>query len=160
MIEREILGCLLQDNTLIGETEIKANQFDKEAHRLIYQTMQKLAYEGKAIDKVTLLAENYEYISQLGGIDFIADLETSGNINNFETYQKQFTEGYKARESLLVAKQWVSDKNRDTSHLMSELAHIEEIGQIEEVDKNDVLKELSQLPFIDGVDAEIGRAHV
>lgn len=155
MIEREILGCLLQDNTLIGETEIKANQFDKEAHRLIYQTMQKLAYEGKAIDKVTLLAENYEYISQLGGIDFIADLETSGNINNFETYQKQFTEGYKARESLLVAKQWVSDKNRDTSHLMSELAHIEEIGQIEEVDKNDVLKELSQLPFIDGVDAGI-----
>src|SRR5690625_2367324 len=176
MIEREILGCFLKDNTLINESEIKANQFEAQAHQLLYQSMQKLAYEGKAIDKVTLMAENYDYISQLGGISFITSLESSGNIDNFESYEKQFIDDYKNRESVRLVTDWINQKDKNVSDLIADVQKIDELGATDEVSKDDVLKELIELPYVDAKDAgvpsglsgldaltggfQIGRAHV
>src|SRR5690625_3162268 len=154
MIEKEILGCILQDNSLIGETVIKATYFSKQEHQLLFQSMQKLASEGKAIDKVTLIADNYEYIQQLGGPAFITEIEMSGKSENFETYEKQLLENYKRRQSKLVAKQYtVVDKELD--QLIEELQGLNEIGIKEEQSTQDLLKEMFNQPYEDSADVGI-----
>lgn len=145
MIEKEILGCILKDNSLINETIIKANHFSDQAHSLLFQSMQQLAHEGKAIDKVTLLTMNYQYIQQLGGPAFITELEATGNVDNFESYERQFIEQYKARESERIAKEWLTKKEKNINELVSELQKIEEFGLTENEDKNEILKRMLTL---------------
>lgn len=149
MIEKEILGCFLKDNSLINETIIKTNHFSSESNKLLFQSMQQLAMEGKAIDKVTLLTMNYQYIQQLGGTSFITEIEASGNIDHFETYERQFIEQYKKRESKNLIKNWLSQKEGDTNELISNLQSLEEIGITDDVSKNDILKEMHNLPYIE-----------
>lgn len=145
MIEKEILGCILKDNSLINETIIKANHFSNQAYSLLFQSMQQLAHEGKVIDKVTLLTMNYQYIQQLGGPAFITELEATGNVDNFESYERQFIEQYKARESERITKEWLSKKDKNINDLVSELQKIEEFGITDNEDKNEILKRMLTL---------------
>src|SRR5699024_6752272 len=136
MIEKEILGCILKDNSLINETVIQMNQFSNESYRLLFQSMQKLAFENKKIDKVTLLSDNYEYINQLGGPSFITDIETVGNTENFESYEREFIDKFRKRESESIAKNWLSDGGKDTQDLISDLQKLDDLGFVDEQGKN------------------------
>src|SRR5690625_5737757 len=98
MIEKEVLGCFLQDNSLILETSIRPTYFKEQKYQLLFQSMLKLAHEEKAIDRVSLLSDNYDYISQMGGPAFITELENEGKVENFETYERQLIEQYKERQ--------------------------------------------------------------
>lgn len=147
MIEHEILGCFLKDNTLIEETIIQTNQFEMQAHQLLFQSMKKLSMEGKAIDKVTLLQENYDYIQQMGGVDFITSLETNGNPVNFDSYEKQFIEQYKEKESKRRVKLWLSDESKNEQELIEELEKVSELGISEEETKDDVLDSMYNDPY-------------
>lgn len=149
MIEHEILGCFLKDNTLIEETIIQTNQFEMQAHQLLFQSMKKLSMEGKAIDKVTLLQENYEYIQQMGGVDFITSLETNGNPINFDSYEKQFIEQFKDKESKRQVKLWMSKDDAPEYELIEELEKISELGISEEETKDDVLDDMFDDPYIE-----------
>src|SRR5699024_10299410 len=106
MIEKEVLGCILKDNSLINKTIIQTNQFTDDRYKLLFQSMKKLSFENESIDKVTLLSDNYEYVQQMGGVDFITDMETVGDIDNFESYEREFIYKYKERESSAITKQW------------------------------------------------------
>src|SRR5690625_2214179 len=111
--------------------------------------MLMLAHENKKIDKVTLLANNYDYISNLGGPDFITELESIGNIDNFETYETQFIEQYKNRQSEQITKEWLSKQNRNNEDLITDLQKLEELTLNDAVSKNDILKQMYDLPFIE-----------
>lgn len=152
MLEREILGCILKDNKLINETVLQVAQFKEQSHQLLFQSMQKLSMEDKAIDKVTLLTDNYEYLQQLGGIDFITSLETQGTLENFETYEKSMIELYKQRESESTVKQWLSGKDKNAHELIDGLQKLSELDVVEEVDKNDVLNAMYDLPYQEAPD--------
>lgn len=147
MIEKEILGCILKDNSLINETIIRTNQFSNEHYRLLFQSMQKLSFENKAIDKVTLMSDNYEYISQLGGPSFITDIETVGNVENFETYEREFIDKYLKRESESITKSWLSKQERDTQTLINDLQNLDDLSFSDEQNKNEVLKSMFDLPY-------------
>src|SRR5690625_5193305 len=147
MIEREILGCLLQDNSLILETVIRPNYFEQQEHQLLFQSMLKLAHEDKAVDKVTLLSENYEYISQLGGPSFITGLESLGKVENFETYQRKLVDNYRQRQSKTLAKDYANGE-QDISDLMHELEELNSLGIEEERGVDDLLDEMYELPYV------------
>lgn len=147
MIEKEVLGCILKDNSLINETIIQTNQFSDDRYKLLFQSMQKLNFENKSIDKVTLLSDNYEYVQQMGGIDFITDIETVGDIDNFESYEREFIDKFKERESSHITKKWLSGKDRDTQTLITDLQSLDDLNYAEEVDKNEVLEGLYNLPY-------------
>lgn len=155
MIEKEILGCILQDNSLIDETVLQVKYFSKQEHQLIFQSMLKLAAEGKAIDRVSLLAENYEYLSHFGGTDFIADLESNGKVENFRTYEQQLIEDYKKRKIENIVVNFLNSKERDVQKMIEELRETDEIGIREEKSAHDVLLELHDLPYIDKNEAGI-----
>ncbi len=152
MIEREILGCLLKDNTLIPETIIQTNQFESQAHQLLFQSMKKLSLENKAVDKVTLLADNYEYLQQMGGVDFITQLESQGNIHNFDSYERQFIEKYKQRQATQITRNWLSDNERDTEDLVTNLQRLDELDLSEEKSKDEVLQDMFNLPYLEDVE--------
>mgnify|MGYP001251297379 CR=1 FL=1 len=146
-LEKEVLGCFLKDNSLLKETIIKKNFFSEESHQVIFETMQKLANENKAIDRVTLLAANYEYIQSIGGPNYILQLETTGEPENFDSYEKQLIDEYKQRESERITKEWLSKKKKDNQQLITELQQIDDIGHTEETDKNSVLMEMINEPY-------------
>lgn len=155
-LEKEILGCLLKDNSLIEETEINMNQFESQAHQLIYQSIKKLSFEGKKADKVTLLADNYDYIAQLGGLEFITSLESNGNVDHFESYERQFIDQYKQRQSIVIAKEWLNKTNADTSDLMQDLQTLDEIGISDEIGKDEMLQQMANLPYVENaIDAGV-----
>lgn len=149
MIEKEVLGCILQDNSLIDETVLRMSYFTKQEHQLIFQSMLKLSAEGKAIDRVSLLAENYEYLSHFGGTDFIAELETNGKVENFRTYERQLIEEYKKKNIENIVVNFLNSKEKDSEHLIEQLRKNDEIGIQEEKSAHDVLLELHDLPYIE-----------
>src|SRR5690606_29165407 len=110
------------------ETVLQVKYFSKQEHQLIFQTMLKLAAEGKAIDRVSILAENYEYLSHFGGTDFIADLETKGKVGNFKTYEQQLIEDYKKRRIEEIVVNFLNSEKRDVQKMMEELKETDEIG--------------------------------
>ena len=149
MIEKEVLGCILKDNSLIDETILQVKYFSRQEHQLIFQSMLKLAAEGKAIDRVSLLAENYEYLSHFGGTDFIADLESNGRVENFRTYEQQLVEEYKKRRIEEIVVNFLNSKERDLTKFMEELRETDEIGIREEKSAHEILMEMHDLPFIE-----------
>lgn len=148
IIEKEILGCFLKDNSLVEDTIISTNHFKEEPHKLLFQSMKQLSYENKAIDKVSLMSANYQYIQQMGGPSFITELETVGRLDNFETYERQFIDQYKKRESENIVKNWLSDDG-DVNNLISDLQHLEEFGVIDDIDINELLESMYNLPYDD-----------
>src|SRR5690606_32031321 len=114
-----------------------------------------LSAEGKAIDRVSLLAENYEYLSHFGGTDFIADWESNGKVENFRTYEQQLIEEYKIRKIQNSVVNFLNSKDRDVQKMMKELRETEEIGIREEKSAHDVLLELHDLPYIENNKAGI-----
>ena len=78
--EQSILGSILLDKDAIitvSET-IKPDDFYKEAHKLIYESMMKLNNKGEPIDLITLTEElrNQGFLDDVGGISYITSLST------------------------------------------------------------------------------------
>lgn len=147
MIEKEVLGCMLQDNSLILETTLKATYFEKTEHQLLFQSMQKLAYENKAVDRVSLLADNYEYLNQFG-TNFIAEIEVTGNVEHFETYERQLIDNYKKRQSKVIATNFLHQE-QDLPELINDLERLNEIGIEDEQSTKELLQEMFNAPYED-----------
>src|SRR5699024_8162727 len=145
-LEKEVLGCFLKDNSLVLETIIKPKYFKEQSNQLLFQSMIKLAHEEKAIDRVTLLADNYDYISQLGGPGFITEIESQGKVSHFETYEKKLIEQYKNRHSKELARNF-SESDKEIAELMDELEVLNELGIKEEVNVMQLLDEMYELPY-------------
>ena len=76
--EQTVLGCLLIDNEISYQimSELKADDFYTEAHKIIYGAMMELFTESKPIDFVTLndkLTRDGN-LERAGGIDYITML--------------------------------------------------------------------------------------
>ena len=112
-LEKEILGCFIKDNTLIKDSIIQPHYFSNSSFRKIYESMVKLSNENKDVDRVTLLADNYDHIQKLGGPSFILELETTGEFDHFESYEQKLIDDYKQRESERITKDWLSKENKD-----------------------------------------------
>ncbi len=78
--EQSILGSILLDKDAIitvSET-IRPNDFYKEAHKIIYESMIKLNNKGEPIDLITLTEElrKQGFLDDVGGISYITSLST------------------------------------------------------------------------------------
>lgn len=151
-LEKEILGCFLKDNTLLNETMIQPSYFKEESSKLLFQSMLTLSSEGKAVDRVTLISNNYEYIQQMGGPNFITELETKGDIDHFESYERQFVEKHKKYESERVVNEWLSKKEKENEDLITNLQQLEDAVLDDDVDIKEVLKVMHDLPFLENVE--------
>lgn len=155
MIEQEVLGCFLKDNLLINETILMPRYFKEESHQLLFQSMLTLSSQNKSVDRVSLLSNNYDYIQELGGPEFITQLEFTGVVENFETYERQLIEDYQERESIRITKAWLSNKNQNNQDLITSLQELDELAYDDEMNKNELLEDMYDLPYLDAEDTGI-----
>lgn len=144
-LEYQILGCFIKDNSLIKETVIQPHHLS-ERNAKAYEAMLHLSNEGKAIDRVSLLTETYDVITELGGPDYIMSMETKGYTENFETYEKTLLDQYKERETKRVVKDWLSS-GKDNQTLISDIQKIDEEGITDESDVLPLLVEMHDEPY-------------
>src|SRR5699024_11488995 len=85
----------------------------------------------------------------MGEVDFITSPETNGNPINFDSYEKQFIEQYKEKESKRKVKLWLSSETAEEHELIEELEKISELGISEEETKDDVLDSMFDAPYIE-----------
>src|ERR1700749_3906432 len=76
--EKTILGAILLDNQALSEAEerLVSEDFSLDSHRRIFQRMQELGNEGRAVDLVTLANElsKYKEVEAVGGVAYLASL--------------------------------------------------------------------------------------
>lgn len=142
LLEREILGSFLKDNSLLHETNLEKNHFQETHHQRLFETMLKISNEGKAVDHISLVAESYDFIMELGGPAYVMQLETSGNTDHFETYERNLLDKYKEKTTEKIVKKWLSSEKRDRRLLVDEIERINEEGETEDVDVMSILAEL------------------
>lgn len=142
MLEKEILGSFLKDNTLLQETNLAIYHFKESHHKSLFKMMLELSQEGKAIDHVTLMTENQNLIIDLGGPAYILELQNKGNPNHFETYELTLLEQYRENETEKVLQEWLSSEEKDIRQLLDHVETIQDNGTIEESDRITLLAEL------------------
>ncbi|WP_163536342.1 DnaB-like helicase C-terminal domain-containing protein [Gracilibacillus sp. YIM 98692] len=147
LLERQLLGCFLKDNTLIEEAKITPGMMEKSVHQVLFRAMVKLHQDGKGIDQVTLLSACYEELKRMGGIDFLNTLKTDGVTSSFESYQQTFLEVFKEKEVRKQLEHYLASGEPNTDQLMVHLENIADKGVSEEQEVQDVLLELHKEPF-------------
>ncbi|CDQ39517.1 replicative DNA helicase [Virgibacillus salexigens] len=141
-LEKEILGCFLKDNTLLQETNLSINHFEESHHKKLFKTMAKLSEQNKAIDHVSLMTEQPELIADLGGPEYILDIETKGNPEHYDTYERDLITVYKQNTTDQIVKDWLSKEERGSRELLDEVEKINDEGETKEVDINGLLADM------------------
>ena len=77
--EQAVLGCMISNSKALSEvfTEIKADDFYTEAHRLIFEAIKSLFDTGRAVDIVTVSGALGSRIEMAGGLNYLSRLAMS-----------------------------------------------------------------------------------
>ena len=97
-IERALLKCILDDNSLIDTTNIQPHHFKQLSNQAIFKAMQSLRKQDKDIDIVMLMHQLYDQLNQIG-VDSINTLpHVDADVTSFESYEKAIIEQYTIRK--------------------------------------------------------------
>lgn len=141
-LEKEILGSFMKDNDLLKESNLATHHFSESHHRALYKTMIKLANENKAVDHVTLMTENQKMVMDLGGPEYLLDIETRGNPEKYETYEITLIENYKSIKTKEIVKGWLAKEENDSHQLIADIQKLDDEGITDESNTMDILVEL------------------
>ena len=130
-MESQVIGCILQENTLAKDTILQEKHFSDMNTRIIFKECVKLANEGKAIDQVSLLDGLFEKVPD-DVINEIATFEFKAKLENFDTYEKQIIDKYKKRESKRIVQKHLADDELDRAALIKELNDLEKESKMED----------------------------
>lgn len=106
IIEQEILGGLINDNSLIYicRDNIKPNMFQVEAHKEIYKTIDKMLKENLTVDSINLIKYSDSNTKKMGGVTYIAEVAECNVSNaNYKTKIEFFVNDFQKRELLKIA---------------------------------------------------------
>lgn len=112
--EQAVLASILMDEHALNLCQefIKPDDFYKEAHKLIYQSMMDLSDRSEPVDLVTLgtQLEKKSHLEQVGGAAYLSHLVDSVPVaSNVEAYAKLVREKSLVRRLIQAASEIVSD---------------------------------------------------
>lgn len=132
--ERNLLGCVMFDNSIIAEISgtVKADDFFRMEHRIVFAAMLRLSKEQKAVDMVTL----WDAITQ-GGDESRVDLQTVMGLQvptaaNYKSYLR-IVKREAVRKELWMAAKNIAQISKDAEEVEEMLATSQSI--IENIDK-------------------------
>ncbi|MDQ0150062.1 replicative DNA helicase [Eubacterium multiforme] len=137
ILEQELLCGLIQDNGLVTKCDsIKANMFQVEEHRKIYQVILEMIKKNMSVDLINLLSYSDKKTKEMGGITYITEIASCSPTNaNFETKVSLLLDEYKKR---VVYKMVNKVQELNTIDEMTEFIN----KTLESVYKSDVVKDL------------------
>lgn len=96
LLEKSLLGTMMQENYLILEEDVQPHMFQSQLHRTIYKAMQKLAGNNQPADAVTVLTMMEP--AEVGGANYVSSLPTYADVEKFEDYMDFCKEQFQNRE--------------------------------------------------------------
>lgn len=106
LLEKSILGTMMQENYLILDAGIQPEMFLSQVHRVIYQAMKELANAGKPVDYVTLLTE-----VDVGdaGAQYLTTIAYYANSEKFEHYADMLLDAWRERQKSAILTEALSE---------------------------------------------------
>lgn len=106
--EKALIGAILMDNRVFDDVsqDVKAHEFALESHILIYQAMETLFADGKAVDPITVMdvLENDGKLDHAGGVEYLAELAaSSGTRSSARNYAPLIRESFTRRSLMTIA---------------------------------------------------------
>lgn len=142
-IERALLKCILDDNSLIDTTNIQPHHFTQISSQAIFKAMQSLRKQDKNIDIVMLMHQLYDQINQIG-VDSINTLpQVDADVASFESYEKSIIEQYTIRK-VNELKNTKIDSLDDAIAVKEQIDKLTNLEEEEEYDHEKSLLELHQ----------------
>lgn len=125
--EQGIIGCLLVENNIYDEIQLKPEHFFFPAHEKIYRSIEKFITEGRRASPVTLknIFENDPDLENYGGAEYLVELANS-SIGTFNA--KDYAKTVKAlftRRQVIIFSQEVIERARDFDRDADLLSEIE-----------------------------------
>lgn len=113
--EAELLGAILNaPETLIDIIGfIKAEDFYKDAHRIIFGAVEELFSNSIKIDLITLSDKLKNVLSEIGGITYLSQLAASSMGRNVKEYAKIIKEKANKRRLIRAANKLLNDCYKD-----------------------------------------------
>lgn len=109
--ERALLGAIILENDVLNHISIKADQFYRTGHQIIFRAMDMLEYDAKPIDIVTLREELQDSgeLDKVGGGAYIASLTNEvPSISNAAHYAEKIKKLSSLRDLITSASDIVS----------------------------------------------------
>ncbi|MDM5334218.1 DnaB-like helicase C-terminal domain-containing protein [Ureibacillus composti] len=144
LLEKTILGTMLQENYLIFETEITQDMFQMTIHRRIFRTMQELVGNQQHVDYITILMKRNP--EEVGGANYLASINGMANLEKFDNYLQLFME----RWQLNQLQRLLSHAQQESWSFQRVQTSLDQIEINTNVDHMDITNELvtySELPF-------------
>jgi replicative DNA helicase len=143
--EQYLIGCLLYEGDLVKEVSLQPEHFHIPKHKDIYQAIKHVEAKDEKVDMLTVLTALGEKTSQIGGIDYLMELQTSiPTVENFQTYEKYVLDAWKLRQSEQLANKLklevaASSETKIITETIQNLSRIEETGFNDDFDLKEVM---------------------
>ncbi|MCO7176141.1 replicative DNA helicase [Sporolactobacillus kofuensis] len=112
--EQAVLGSILYESSLADECILTADEFSREAHRLIFGAVERLRDKERSIDVVTIVSELGDTVQQCGGTSYLAELANSiPTTANFDDYQALVHHCYLLRRAHKKMTSFVDNPDED-----------------------------------------------
>lgn len=139
--EQMLFACILRDNTVIKEIELKPEQFSPQ-HAPVFQAMRELDAEDSLIDMAALHMKLGSAMNQVYLKDAIDSLLST---ESYKHYESTIIRAWKRREARLKVQAYLDATNEikteeGLSELINELSNLEQAGI--QSDEFDAKKEL------------------
>lgn len=116
--EQSVLGAMILDKEAILDIIeiIKAEDFYREAHKIVFDSIMTLYERSEPVDMVTLGDElnNRESLDDIGGIEYLNDLTTAGIITSNAKYYAKIIEEKSMLRRLINASSEILEKGYST----------------------------------------------
>lgn len=147
MLQKKILSCLIQDNSLIDDSQIDVKHFTNPVHKLILAEMRALRQEDKAVDQVTLLERLYNKIENHDDLEYLTSLDGSSSVDNFDSYEKELIDQHIKQSTRQTIESYLSRDDLSTEELLNDLEKIQTDRDDEEGQPHDLYLKISDEPF-------------
>lgn len=146
-VEKAILGTIMNDNKLLKETILTAEHFVIQAHKVIYQTMQKLDVKGLATDFATILTElDFGTIENIGGASYLTSLLDFADDERFEKHEAALLNAYRKRRVKNLAS-GILENDWELDEIMSKFTELETHKENDRVTAFDIAIRMLEIPY-------------
>jgi len=140
-IEETIIGAILLESGALDKVKdiITSKSFYRDAHRIIFEAMEKMKEEGTPIDIKTTVHQLRKagQLEVIGGAYYIAELTSKVNsAANIETHARIVAEQHIKRSLIMISGNLQNAAYKDTTDTFELLTQIK--GQIAEIDEETI----------------------
>lgn len=130
-IERQFLGCILIDPTLLEETILKSEHFIEQHNRELFKAMQEIKQTGEEVSLISLVQLGKSRTILFGGRSYLTKLRASvPSVHSFKSYEKSIINFRSIQTAIDYANAFINDTKE--THKMQQLSgFIQNISKLE-----------------------------